>query len=77
MNIEDYARFLYYACRSASIEYGGEPLGINRTLQWEHVPVAEQTFYRMVAASFLNYTMIGLSDQLFKLINAVTKMKPV
>jgi len=73
MNIEEYARFLYYACRSASIEYGGEPLGVNLTLQWEVVPAAEQLFYKAVAASFLNYTMIGLSEQVFQMIRNVVK----
>ena len=66
MNLEKHAEFLYYACRHASIEYGGEPIGLDRTLAWGNVPEAEKVFYRTVAASYFNYVMIGLAERVFQ-----------
>jgi hypothetical protein len=68
MNLEEHARFLYYAHRNAAIEFTIE---FDATISWEQAQEHTRNYYRKVAASFLNYTMIGVSSRLFQEMRAI------
>ena len=71
MNLEEHAKFLYYAHRNAALEFNMYGNPDDATISWEQAQENVRHYYRKVAASFLNYTMIGLSSRLFQEMRAI------